>query len=212
MVKPTRPRWGRRVAWQAAVALLVLLGVLALRREPTPGLRTLEAAAVGVVARDSVPGPAAVASLERFVEHRSWGVVLDLWARVKSQLPAATAVFPVPGGQVAESYGWHRSSQGYRFLAGALLKGPPGGPVLAPAAGTAERSRGVLWIRVSRQVEVGWRGLVQVEVRSGSHVRVDQVVGHSPGAVLLEVVEDGYPVNPAAAGYLKGRAVSAGGH
>ncbi len=194
--EPHRRR-GARGCGQLMVAVGLFGGLLAMQRVAPSG--SVLASAQTVVARWMWPPPPALAAAARFVGRRSWGTVVDVWA---AMLPAAGPVTPVPDGRVVEAYGWRAVGKGYRFDPGTVIRGPQGGPVLSSVGGTVARQARTVWVMVSPQVRVGYRGLVGAAVRAGARVAAGDVLGHNPGTITVLVWDGGYPVNPASTVYL----------
>ncbi len=191
------PEPWRRGYVQVMVAVLLLGGVLAMRRV-APAAPAFASGGT-MVTRWTWPPSSALAAAARFVGRRSWGTVVDVWT---AALPATGPVTPVPDGRVVAAYGWHGVGHGYRFDPGTVIRGPVGGPVLASVGGTVVTQAGTLWVVVSPARRLGYRGLTGVVVRAGARVSPGMVLGHNPGTITVLAWDDGYPVNPASTAYL----------
>lgn len=191
------PDHWRRGYVQVMVAVLLLGGVLAMRRVAPAGPALASGATV--VTRWAWPPSSALTAAARFVGRRSWGTVVEMWT---AALPATGPVTPVPDGRVVAAYGWRPAGHGYRFDPGTVIRGPVGGPVLASVGGTVARQAGTVWVVVSPALRVGYRGLMDVAVRAGARVAPGDVLGHNPGTITVLVWDDGYSINPASPAYL----------
>jgi murein DD-endopeptidase MepM/ murein hydrolase activator NlpD len=203
------PPRARGLYWRAgiAAAMLVVLGIS--QRVPNPWRVTVRRDVLRVLTPGTDWTAAAwqrrLSALVHWVEHRSWGTVALLWTEPGG--PGGTApawAFPVNGARVITPYGWHQTGRQSHWNPGITLEGPQAAPVVAVAGGTVETvGSDTLTLAVTPSVTVRYLGLAGIRVSSGQVVPVGTVLGHLRGTrLVVEVLLQGYPVNPEAPRYL----------